>query len=264
MRWALGVEYDGSAYAGWQQQPGARSVQSVLDRALSAVADGPVHAVCAGRTDRGVHATGQVVHFDSAALRRPRAWVLGANSALPPDANILWAREVPDSFHARFSAIARSYRYVILNRPVRSGLLRDRSYWVHRPLDETRMRAAAAALEGEHDFSAFRAASCQAGHAVREIRRVGVTRQGPLVLVDITANAFLQRMVRNIAGALVRVGTGEEAPQWIAALLEGRDRRLAGPTAPAAGLYLREVRYPAAYGLPAAGTQPACPPPAGA
>ena len=260
MRWALGIEYDGSAFAGWQRQPGARTVQSELDRALAAVADAPVQAVCAGRTDRGVHAAWQVVHFDSAAPRRPRAWVLGANSRLPPDANVLWAREVPDDFHARFSALARSYRYVILNRPVRSGLLRDRACWVHRPLDETRMREAAARLEGEHDFSAFRAAACQAGHAVRRIRRLAVTRQGPLVTLEVTANAFLQHMVRNIAGALMRVGAGDRDPQWIAALLEGRDRRLAGPTAPAAGLYLRDVRYPAAYGLPVAGAIPACEP----
>lgn len=250
MRWALGIEYDGSAFSGWQLQAHARSVQGVVQQALSAVADHPVQVVAAGRTDSGVHALAQVVHFDSEAPRRARSWVLGANSRLPRDVSLLWAQEVPAEFHARFSALERGYHYVILNRRVRSSLLRERSHWELRPLDEARMQSAADLLLGEHDFSAFRAASCQAGTPVRELRTLDVARQGSLIHIHISANAFLQHMVRNIAGALLRVGAGEQPPQWVASLLAGKDRRLAAPTAPAAGLYLQHIRYPAAFGLP--------------
>ncbi|CAN5358853.1 tRNA pseudouridine(38-40) synthase TruA [soil metagenome] len=250
LRIALGIEYDGSAFTGWQVQPHGRSVQASVEQALAKVADHPVRVVAAGRTDRGVHALAQVVHFDSDAVRRPRAWVLGANSGLPAEVGILWAREVPDDFHARFSALERSYSYLILNRSVRSALLRDRAAWELKLLDEARMQAAARLLLGEHDFSSFRAAGCQAGTPVRQLRVLNVSRHDELVQIDVTANAFLQHMVRNLVGALMRVGAGEAPPQWVESLLGRRDRRFGAPTAPAAGLYLRDVRYPAAFDLP--------------
>jgi tRNA pseudouridine38-40 synthase len=249
-RIAVGVEYDGSAYAGWQAQPSVASVQAVTERALSRIADAPVALVCAGRTDAGVHASGQVAHFDTAAARSVRSWVLGANSELPADVSVAWAHPVPDHFHARYSAEARTYRYLILNRSARAALYALRAAWVHRPLDAERMAEAARALVGEHDFSAFRAAECQAKSPIRRLERLCVVRRGEWLTIEATANAFLHHMVRNIAGLLIAVGRADAAPAWAREVLEGRDRTRGAATAPAAGLYLVGVRYPAVFGLP--------------
>lgn len=251
-RIAVGIEYDGSAYAGWQSQPDTTTIQQAVERALSVIAAEPVNLTCAGRTDAGVHAWGQVAHFDTSATRAARSWVLGANSELPKDLSVSWAFPVPAHFHARYSASARTYRYVILNRDVRSALLARRATWIHQPLDVAAMAQAALALEGEHDFSAFRSSACQAKSPIRRLERLGVERRGDFVIIEATANAFLHHMVRNIAGLLITVGKGEERSQWALDVLNGRDRRLGAATAPAAGLYLLGVRYPAAFGLPAA------------
>jgi tRNA pseudouridine38-40 synthase len=250
MRIALGVEYDGTAYNGWQRQRNGAGVQSVLEEALARVADARVEVVCAGRTDAGVHAEAQVVHFDSSATRAPRSWVLGVNSNLPPDVNALWAGFVADDFHARYSATSRTYRYLILNRPTRSALYRDRAWWLHRPLDETRMQEAAAYLHGEHDFSAFRAAGCQALTPQRNIFAISIQRQGYWVSVTVRANAFLQHMVRNIVGVLVAIGAGDEEPRWAERVLDSRDRTRGGVAAPAHGLTLIDVGYPETAGIP--------------
>lgn len=255
-RIAVGLGYDGSAYAGWQAQPQQPTVQGVLERALSAVADEPVQLTCAGRTDAGVHALGQVAHFDTRAQRTARSWVLGANSALPPDVAVTWARPVPAHFHARFGAEARTYRYLILNRLARGALSAARATWVHRPLDHERMAEAAGALLGEHDFSAFRAAECQARSPVRRMERILVERHGDWVVIEATANAFLHHMMRNIAGLLIAIGRADAPPQRAQEVLAGRDRRRNAATAPPHGLYLLAVRYPAAFALPA-GTPPA-------
>ena len=250
-RLAVGLEYDGTAYSGWQIQPHAPSVQATLNLAVSRVADEPVDCVGAGRTDTGVHAAVQVVHFDTRATRSHREWVLGINSNLPDDVNVLWARSVPQDFHARYSAVERGYRYRILNRPVRSALERHRAWWVRQPLDDGAMRQAAAHFIGEHDFSAFRAAACQSRTPMRNLTRLDIIRNVQMVAIEVEANAFLHHMVRNIVGTLVRVGTGEASPEWIVELLASRDRKLAGMTAPAAGLSLVTVRYPERFGLPA-------------
>ena len=249
-RFALGLEYDGTNYAGWQTQTHAPSLQDCLNQAVSRVADEPVACIGAGRTDAGVHAIGQVGHFDTGARRDPRSWLLGINSNLPDDMNVRWVAPVPTDFHARYSALARTYRYVILNRPVRSALDRRRAWWIHQPLDAAAMAEAAQQLFGEHDFTTFRAAACQAKSAVREIRRIDVSQRGERILIECEANAFLHHMVRNIVGSLVHVGRGEADPAWVGELLAKRDRRLAGMTAPAWGLYLIDVRYPAAFDLP--------------
>jgi len=251
-RIAVGVEYDGTAYEGWQAQPSGRTPQQLIERALARVAAEPVTVVCAGRTDAGVHAIGQVAHFDTAAARTVRAWVLGANSELPADVSVSWARPVPAHFHARYSAEARTYHYLILNRLARSALAATRAAWIHRPLDHVRMDEAARALLGEHDFSAFRSAECQARSPVRRMERLTVTRRGDWVLIEATANAFLHHMMRNIAGLLIAIGRAEASAAWAQEVLEGRDRRRNAATAPAAGLYLHSVRYPAAFDLPAA------------
>ncbi len=254
MRVALGVQYDGAGFRGWQaQQPGTRTVQTVLEQALARVADHPVRLVCAGRTDAGVHGVGQVAHFDTTAVRSERAWVLGGNAHLPLDISLNWARQTPDDFHARFSALARRYRYVILNRPQRSALWRERATWHYRPLDAERMQRAGQALVGEHDFSSFRAAECQARHPVRDLHEITIRRQGDGVVLDVEANAFLHHMVRNIAGVLMSIGAGDRPVEWAREVLEQRDRTQAGVTAPAAGLYLLAVRYPERFGLPTAG-----------
>ncbi len=243
-RLAIGIEYDGTAYNGWQVQPHAPSVQAALNAAISVVADEPVECVGAGRTDTGVHATGQVAHFDTSARRAQRSWLLGINSNLPPDINLLWVRPVPADFHARFSAGSRSYRYRVLNRSVRSALYRHRAWWVRQPLELAPMEEAALALLGEHDFSSFRASACQAKSPVRTMTQFRVVRAGDWFTFECTANAFLHHMVRNLVGSLVRVGSGEEAPGWIADVLAARDRRVSGITAPAAGLTLTGVAYP--------------------
>jgi tRNA pseudouridine38-40 synthase len=250
MRYALGIEYDGTAYNGWQRQKSGTGVQELVEQALAAIADEPVEATCAGRTDAGVHAALQVVHFDSAARRSARNWVLGSNSNLPPDINSLWAAEVGDDFHARYSATARSYRYLILNRLTRSALFRHRAWWLHRPLDPGPMREAAESLLGEHDFSAFRAAGCQASTPWRNVMAIEVERHGEWVVITIRANAFLQHMVRNLVGLLAAIGSGDEAPERAAAVLESRDRREGAMTAPAHGLTLIDVEYPTHFALP--------------
>lgn len=250
MRIAIGIEYDGTAYNGWQRQKSGVGVQARVEQAVSEVANEPVEVVCAGRTDTGVHASGQVAHFDTTADRSERGWLLGANSLLPDDINLRWVRPVESGFHARFSATARSYRYRILNRLVRSALDRHRAWWLHQPLDASRMHEAAQSLVGEHDFSAFRAAGCQASSATRDVHAVTVNRQDDEVILDITANAFLQHMVRNITGSLVEIGTGERPVRWLGELLECRDRRRGGIAAPPHGLTLVHVAFPARFGLP--------------
>ncbi len=249
MRIALGIEYDGSRYSGWQRQTHALGVQEVLETALSKVADHPLAVVCAGRTDAGVHATAQVVHFDTDVERDMRAWQLGTTSKLPPDVCVTWAQAVSDDFHARFSATGRQYRYVILNRPVRPALLHGRVSCEFRPLDETRMAEAAACLRGRHDFSAFRAQGCQAKNPERDVTSLRIQRHGEYITLDIAANAFLHHMVRNIAGTLMAVGRGERPIDWVRDVLESRDRDSAGVTAPAAGLYLVHVSYPPQFEL---------------
>ncbi|MGQ0428487.1 MAG: tRNA pseudouridine(38-40) synthase TruA [Gammaproteobacteria bacterium] len=248
-RLAVGLEYDGTRYAGWQQQPGLSTVQDCLQRALSSVADHPVVAVGAGRTDAGVHAVRQVVHFDTTADRPLRGWVLGCNSLLPADVALNWALEVESSFHARHSALARTYRYCFLERPTRPALLRDRACWVREALDASAMHEAAQGLVGEHDFSSFRAVECQSATPMRRVEAISVRADGPLVTIEVTANAFLHHMVRNIAGTLREVGTGERSPASVAETLAARDRTQAGVTAPACGLYLWRVSYPAALGI---------------
>ncbi len=256
MRIAAGVEYDGSHYCGWQIQRGVATVQEQVQRALTRVADQPIHVACAGRTDTGVHALGQVIHFETTASRSQRSWVLGANANLPPDICLLWSRPVPDAFHARFSARSRRYRYVILNRWVRPAALRGKVTWVPRPLDEGRMRAAAEALRGEHDFSSFRALACQAKSPVRTVHGLSVTREGDLVYLDVHADGFLHHMVRNIAGVLMGIGMGERPVSWVRELLALRDRARGGVTAPAHGLYLVGVHYGPDYGLPESSARP--------
>ncbi len=251
MRIALGIEYDGSAFCGWQSQKGVRTVQACVERAAAKVADRPVNVVCAGRTDTGVHALGQVVHFDTDAVRSERSWTLGINSNLPRDVSVTWARQVAEDFHARFEARLRSYRYVILHRHTRTSLLRDRVCWVHAPLALEPMRNAAELLVGEHDFSSFRAVACQAKHPVRTVHRLDVSRSGDFYYIDIQANAFLHHMVRNIAGTLIAVGKGDKSVAWVAEVLAARDRRVGGVTAVPGGLYLAEVQYPSDYAIPA-------------
>ncbi len=250
MRLALGVEYDGSGFSGWQSQPHQRTVQGVVEQALSKVANHPVRIACAGRTDTGVHAAGQVIHFDTEARRTERSWVFGANANLPKDVVILWAKPVPDSFHARFAALRRRYRYVIFNRPVRPTFLARRVTWEYRPLDEQRMRRAASYLVGEHDFNAYRAVACQASSPVRHVYRLDVERQGEMLYIDIEANGFLHHMVRNIAGVLMTIGSGECSPEWAREVLETRDRRLGGVTAAPYGLYFVQVIYPDEFTIP--------------
>ena len=221
-----------------------------MEDALSEVANEPIETICAGRTDTGVHAIAQVVHFDTSAERSERGWVLGANSNLPDDVSARWAKPVDQEFHARFSAMSRSYQYLILNRLVRSALNRDRAWWVTQTLDANKMQQAADHLLGEHDFSAFRAARCQASTPVREIREFNVTRNEDWISIDVTANAFLQHMVRNIAGLLVKIGQGDEEPAWAREVLDSRDRAKGGMTAPAHGLTLTRVDYPERDDLP--------------
>ncbi len=257
-RYALGIEYDGSRFYGWQNQRQSPTVQAVLEAALSQVAAEPLAVTAAGRTDRGVHALCQVVHFDSGARRSARAWVLGLNSHLPDPAAARWLRPVGDDFHARYSAEARTYRYRIVNRWTRPALDRHRAAWVYRPLDALLMHEAAQCLAGEHDFSSFRAAGCQSHHARRRLETIAVQRQGDEVWIEVTANAFVYHMVRNIAGALIAVGHGARPASWIAELLDARDRRLGGVTAPAAGLYFVGPRYAAHWHLPV-GADPAFP-----
>lgn len=251
MRFAAGLEYDGTGYAGWQVQSHAPSVQGALNAAIAAVADHAVSTLAAGRTDAGVHATAQVVHFDSHAVRSNRSWLLGINSNLPDDIAVRWVVPVPDHFHARHAALSRTYCYFISLAPVRPALARHRAWWVREPLEPVAMQAAAARLAGEHDFSAFRGAGCQAKSPVRRLDVLDVRPVDGGLWVVARATGFLHHMVRNLVGTLVAVGRGEREPASVSSLLAGRDRRLAPPTAPPQGLYLAAVDYPAEYGLPA-------------
>lgn len=250
MRIAAIVEYDGSNFSGWQRQEHARSVQGVVEDALSMVANEPVRVTVAGRTDAGVHGLAQVIHFDTSAARSEYSWVRGANSNLPSDVALLWAAPVDDGFHARYSATGRHYHYVILNRPIRPTYLARHVTHEFRLLDVKPMQEAARYLIGEHDFTSFRAAECQAKSPVRELRALEVTRHGELVHVRAHANAFLQHMVRNLAGVLITIGAGERAPGWAREVLEARDRAAGGVTAAPDGLYLREIEYPDSFKIP--------------
>jgi tRNA pseudouridine38-40 synthase len=250
MRIALGVEYDGSAYNGWQTQPDMPSVQDALQEALSEIAGERIAITAAGRTDTGVHALEQVVHFDSDIHRPLNAWVRGANALMPRDIAVLWAHEVGEDFHARFSAEARSYQYVLVNRPARVGVHHAKVGWFHQPLDVVKMQEAARYLLGEQDFSSFRAAECQAKTPVKTMTRLDIRRQGDTIFFDLTANAFLHHMVRNIVGCLVYVGKGKHPPVWMKEVLEQRNRIHAAPTFAPDGLYLKRIHYDPKWGLP--------------
>ncbi len=250
MRIALGVEYDGSGFHGWQSQPAGNTVQDALQRALGSVAGEAISVVAAGRTDTGVHALEQVVHFDTQVVRPSGAWVRGANALLPPQVAVLWSAEVPDDFHARFSAQARSYQYVLLNRPSRGAVHHGKMGWFHAPLDLGAMRAAAAYLLGTHDFTSFRAAECQAKSPVKHLTRLEISQQGDVFIFELTANAFLHHMVRNIVGCLVYVGKGKHPPDWMRQVLEARNRSHAAPTFAPDGLYLRHITYDRKWSLP--------------
>ena len=250
MRIALGIEYDGSAYHGWQRQQADISVQEELEKALAKIALEPIAVVCAGRTDAGVHATYQVVHFDTNAKRPTKAWTRGVNTHLPHNIGVKWAVDTSEEFHARFSATSRRYRYIIYNHPLRPAILHGGITHVYYPLDHERMHEAAQCLVGEHDFTSFRAVSCQANTANRNMSEISVTRKDDYIVVEVAANAFLHHMVRNIVGSLIKVGTGEEPVAWMKATLEAKDRTLAGVTARPNGLYLVDVCYPAKFAIP--------------
>jgi tRNA pseudouridine38-40 synthase len=255
VRVALGLEYDGGGFCGWQSQPSGCGVQDALEEALGKIAGRPVRVVAAGRTDTGVHASVQVVHFDTDVHRPETAWVRGVNAFLPGGMAVLWARPVADDFHARFSALGRSYRYVLLTHPVRPALLNGRVGWFHLPLDLHAMREGAGYLLGEHDFSAFRAAECQAKSPVRRMDALEIRAAGDYLVFDLSANAFLHHMVRNLVGCLVYVGKGRYPPAWIKELLDSRDRTLAAPTFAPDGLYLSGIRYDPKWGIPDMGVR---------
>lgn len=250
-RMALGLEYDGTAFMGWQRQLHAgRTVQGCLEEAISKVANHPVDVVCAGRTDAGVHASGQITHFDTLARRDLRGWLLGVNSNLPEDVAANWIKEVPDDFHARYRACARHYRYSIVNRLTRPAIMRSQMTWVRQSLDDERMHASAKFLLGEHDYSAFRSVECQARSPVRRVHRLDVRRAGENVRIDVVADGFLHHMVRNIVGVLIDIGTGKQDPEWAQRVLQGRDRTRGGVTAPPQGLCFMAVLYPTACNIP--------------
>ncbi|AWW35061.1 tRNA pseudouridine(38-40) synthase TruA [Mannheimia varigena] len=250
MKIALGIEYDGSRYFGWQRQESVESVQQKLEQALSVVANSPVEVFCAGRTDAGVHGTGQVVHFETEVNRPLQSWCFGTNAHLPDDIAVKWAVEVSEDFHARFSATARRYRYIIYNSKLRSAILPKGLTHFHFPLDESKMHQAGQFLLGENDFSSFRAAKCQSNTPWRNIHHLNVSRQGNYVIVDIQANAFVHHMVRNIVGTLLEIGQSRQPVEWAKWVLEQRNREIAAPTAKAEGLYLVEVHYPEHFGIP--------------
>jgi tRNA pseudouridine38-40 synthase len=250
VRIALGLEYDGTAYNGWQRQRTGIGVQARVEEALSSVANETIEVICAGRTDTGVHASGQVVHFDTHSERGSRGWMLGANSNLPEDVSVTWACPVDEDFHARFSATSRSYHYLILNRFERSALYRNRAWWVHDELDAKRMHRAAQTLFGQHDFSAYRAAGCQASTPNRDITAISITRDRDWIHLQVTANAFLKHMVRNMMGTLVAIGRGDEQEDWAGEVLVSRDRKTGGAAAPPHGLTLVNVAYPSKFELP--------------
>lgn len=249
-RMALGVSYDGSSWQGWQTQPDGRTVQDKLESALSQFLAQPVGTICAGRTDTGVHGLGQVVHIDTSVQRRTESWVRGLNALLPDSIAVQWAQEVSDTFHARFSAMSRTYLYLVRNHRVRSPMLHGRAGWVYHSLNLERMTEAARILIGEHDFSCFRSSQCQAASPIRTLQSLEIKQYGDFFLFTFKANAFLHHMVRNLMGALLYVGQGRQEPSWMKALLAQRDRRLAAPTFAPDGLYLAKVDYPPEFGLP--------------
>jgi tRNA pseudouridine38-40 synthase len=249
-RHALALEYDGRGFCGFQSQPSGCSVQDALERALAAIAGVPVRIAAAGRTDAGVHATSQIVHFDAAVERPASAWVRGVNANLPASAAVLWCAPVPGAFHARFSATARRYTYLLLNRPQRPGLLSGRVGWHYAPLDVDAMREASRCLLGTHDFSSFRASLCQAKSPVRTLRTLDIARRGSSIRFDFVADAFLHHMIRNVVGALIDVGAGKARPAWLADLLAAADRTQGAPTFAADGLYFRGAEYDERFGLP--------------
>lgn len=256
-RIAAAVRYDGARYHGWQRQEAeVLTIQQCVERAFSRVADHEVSVVCAGRTDAGVHASGQVVHFETSANRDERSWIFGANSNLPGDISIAFAKTVVPAFHARFSATARTYRYVMLNQPVRPAILRHAVGWHYKPLDVGKMKAAAKHLIGEHDFNAYRGSGCQAKHPIRTIHRLDIYQQGRLIVFEVKANAFLLHMVRNIVGVLVSIGEGGKPPSWAKTVLESQDRTQGGVTIAPNGLYLISVDYPSHFALPEIPTGP--------
>lgn len=250
MRLAAGVEYDGSYFHGWQEQGDLATVQLEVERALSAVADEKIKVICAGRTDAGVHATQQIIHFDTTAERPLHSWLFGVNSNLPSTVSVRWLQPVSDDFHARFSAISRRYHYYIYNQRIRSALLWRYTTWQCLPLEVQLMQTAAQCLIGEHDFSSFRASQCQSHSPIRKIDFINLTRQGDIICLDIQANAFLQHMVRNIAGVLMSIGSGKKPASWIDEVLHAKARAQGGVTAQPNGLYLVEVGYPAEFNLP--------------
>ena len=251
VKFALGVEYCGSRYYGWQRQKLSNGVQKFVENALSKVANEPIRVICAGRTDTGVHALQQVIHFQTSVQRRPRDWILGGNTFLPDDISIVWGKLMKEDFHARFSALARTYQYIILNRSSRSGILQKLITWEYRALDEGRMQEAAGYLVGKHDFNAYRSATCQAKNPVRNVMRLDILRHQDIVLAEIEADGFLHHMVRNIIGVLLDIGSGKAPVSWAKDVLDGRDRTLGGVTASPHGLYLANIRYPDKYGIPA-------------
>ncbi len=250
MRIAAAIEYDGSPYCGWQSQADVANVQDTLEAALSQIAAEPIRVIAAGRTDTGVHALEQVVHFDTQADRPLSAWVRGVNSLLPGSIAVRWAHPVPGDFHARFSAHARSYRYLLINRPVRSAVYAGKAGWFHVPLDIAAMQEAGRLLLGVHDFSAFRSSECQAKSPIKNLHQLDIRREGDMMIFDLSADAFLHHMVRNIIGCLVYVGKGKHAAKWISEILEKRNRNEAAPTFAPDGLYLRYITYDSKWGLP--------------
>ncbi len=250
MRIALGVEYNGSHYFGWQSQAGGHTVQDALQVALSGIANEPISVIAAGRTDTGVHALEQVVHFNTNVERPLTAWVRGVNALLPNSIAVLWAHPVPEEFHARFSAQARSYRYLLINRSVRNAMRHGKAGWFHASLNVEKMCEAAQYLLGEHDFSALRTAECQAKSPIKNLAQLDIQKQGDTIIFDLSANAFLHHMVRNIVGCLVYVGKGKHPPNWMREVLEGKERSLAAPTFAPDGLYLHRVTFDAKWGLP--------------
>lgn len=254
MRIALGVEYDGSEFNGWQSQPDGRTVQDTLQHAISKIASESISIIAAGRTDTGVHALEQVIHFDTHGARPLSAWMRGVNAHLPPNIAVLWAHAVPEEFHARFSAQARSYQYVLINRPARSAVHHGKVGWYHAPLDVVTMREAAQYLLGEHDFSSFRASECQAKSPIKNLAQLDIQQQGDTIIFDLTANAFLHHMVRNIIGCLIYVGKGQHKPEWMGEVLQAKQRKQAAPTFAPDGLYLRHIHYDAKWSLPQIGS----------
>lgn len=252
MRIALGIEYNGHGFYGWQAQQELPSIQAALETAISKVANEKIHLFCAGRTDANVHATGQVVHFDTHAKRHVDAWIWGSNSHLPPSIVVRWARAVDYRFHARFTATARRYRYIIYNHPIRPALLCNRVTWHYFPLDIERMKMAGNYLYGEQDFSSFRSSQCNSKTPMRNVTEFSVSRKGDFVILEIEANAFLHHMVRNIAGSLMKIGMGHREPEWLQEVLLAKSRKAAAETAAAEGLYLVRVTYPEPYIFPEA------------